>query len=244
MPSKMVRTGVWSDEGGRHMEVTPELLSEITRQVLERLTGPADLAGCRGLLVGKGDWEPQAPGWHWAREQEYQGDISPYQAVFCTQVTGAQLCDMALGRDSSPATCAVAKALLAGKPVYLAEEGLPHRAHRATANPSYYALLEGYVSRLGQFGVKVAPRAALERLLQAPGGAVKEPPAQLAPPQEEASGQPPVFSGVLTAQEACRLAKTGGGAVRLGKGTILTPLARDILREKRVTILTEEGTPC
>lgn len=73
--------------------------------------------------------------------------------VVCRQISCAQLCDMALGRDTTPAACAVSRALLAGRPVYLAEEGLPHRASQAAANPRYYAMLEDYVTRLTQFGV-------------------------------------------------------------------------------------------
>ena len=121
------------------MNVTPELLEEITRQVLAALSGETPAAGPKGLLVGGAGWKPSVPNCCWAAEEEYQGDISPYTMVVCSQVSSAQLCDMALGRDSTRAACAVSKALLAGKPVYLAEEGLPHRASRATANPRYYS---------------------------------------------------------------------------------------------------------
>ena len=87
------------------MEVTPQVLEEITRRVLEALTSSLPAAGPKGLLVGGGSWVPQVPGLDWAEESEYQGDIGPYSMVVCRQVTGAQLCDMALGRDSSPAAC-------------------------------------------------------------------------------------------------------------------------------------------
>lgn len=221
------------------MNVTPELLEEITRQVLAALTaGTPPAAGPRGLLVGESDWTPSVPGCAWAGETEYQGDVSPYTMVVCRSVSCAQLCDMALGRDSTPAACAVSKALLSGKPVYLAEEGLPHRASRASANPRYYAMLEDYVTRLTQFGIRVLPRSELERLLggQGPGEA----------PGKDCgcSDEGEVFCGVLSAEEARRLAKTCNGKLRLGKGAILTPLARDVLREKRVALVYEEEASC
>lgn len=46
------------------------------------------------------------------------------------------------------------------------------------------------------------------------------------------------FTGLLTAEEARRLARTCGGTLRLGAGAILTPLARDVLREKKISVLT------
>lgn len=229
------------------MNVTPELLEEITRQVVAALTAGEPAGGPGGLLVGEGAWTPSIPGYRWAEETEYRGDMDPYTVVVCRQVSCAQLCDMALGRDTTPAACAVSKALLAGKPVYLAEEGLPHRASQATANPRYYAMLEDYVTRLTQFGVRVAPQAELERLLsgQTPAKACAAPasPEPLEPVTGFA-GEAESFCGVLTAEEARRLAKTCGGTLRLGPGAILTPLARDVLREKRVELVYEEEPLC
>lgn len=244
MLSGMERQAVWSGKEGGGMNVTPELLEEITRQVLAALSAEAPAAGPKGLLVG-GGWTPSVPGCRWAGEEEYQGDVSPYTMVVCSQVSSAQLCDMALGRDSTRAASAVSKALLASKPVYLAEEGLPHRASKAAANPQYYAMLEDYVTRLTQFGVRVAPRAELERLLNcrtAPATAsvkVCGPVAAAA----EIPAECETFYGIVTAEEARRLAKTCGGTLRLGAGAILTPLARDVLRDKHITLL-KEGTPC
>lgn len=228
------------------MNVTPEFLEEITRQVVAALAAGAPAAGPKGLLVGESTWTPSASGCLWAEESEYQGDIAPYTMVVCRRISCAQLCDMALGRDASPAACAVSKALLAGKPVYLAEEGLPHRASKAAANPRYYAMLEDYVTRLTQFGVRVAPQAELERLLNgqnAPAKTCGVPEAPASSPERSSAEEKP-FCGVLTAEEARRLVKTCGGTLRLGRGAILTPLARDVLREKRVALVCEEESLC
>lgn len=226
------------------MNVTPEFLEEITRQVVAALAAGAPAAGPRGLLVGESAWTPSVPGCLWAEESEYQGDISPFTMVVCRHISCAQLCDMALGRDASPAACAVSKALLAGKSVYLAEEGLPHRASQASANPRYYAMLEDYVTRLTQFGVRVAPQAELERLLCGQSAPAK--PASVPEPSapEKCAGGAEPFRGLLSAEEARRLAKDCGGTVRLGRGAILTPLARDVFREKRVTLVYEEEPSC
>ena len=42
------------------MNVTPEMLEEITRRVLVALTAETPGAGPRGLLVGESAWTPSA----------------------------------------------------------------------------------------------------------------------------------------------------------------------------------------
>lgn len=217
------------------MEVTSQLLEEITRRVLAALGGEQTACISRGLLIGGGPEEIPGGGYLWTGGEEYQGDIAPYALVVCVQVSTAQLCDMALGRDDTPATRAVSQALLAGKPVYLIQEGLPHRVSQATAAPSYYAVLEGYVQRLIQYGVQVVSRASLEQCLSVP-------PTRARATGGEETAQ--VFHGVLTAAEARRIAQNGPATLRLARGAILTPLARDILRENQIPLLVEEGELC
>lgn len=53
-----------------------------------------------------------------------------------------------------------------------------------------------------------------------------------------------VFHGLLSADGAKKIISTCGGALRLGGDAILTPLARDMLREHKITLLREENRPC
>ena len=143
------------------MEVTPELIEQITQMVLQavRQTGPEREQLPAALLIGSGEnWMQLEKHFELRTAETYEGTAMPYRFVLVDELSTARLADLALGRDSSLAACAVSKALLEGVPVYLAEEALPHRRFQATANPSYYAMLEGYVNRLEQFGVRVIPR--------------------------------------------------------------------------------------
>lgn len=47
--------------------------------------------------------------------------------------------------------------------------------------------------------------------------------------------------GLLSAEDARRLAKRCGGVLQLAPKTILTPLARDVLREQKIRLLDAEG---
>lgn len=92
----------------------------------------------------------------------------------------------------------------------------------------------------------MAPQAELERLLsgQAPVNSAAPASPEPSEPVAKCAGEAEPFCGVLTAEEARRLAKTCGGTLRLGPGAILTPLARDVLREKRVALVYEEERLC
>lgn len=48
------------------MNITPEFLEEITRQVVAALASEMPVSSPRGLLVGGGSWTPAVPGLLWA----------------------------------------------------------------------------------------------------------------------------------------------------------------------------------
>lgn len=217
------------------MEVTPELIERIAGMVTAALANteaPAD-APCV-LAIGPGAAGVVPSGSRVAGIDAYQGSCAPFKAVVLTEVSCALLADMALGRDASKPACAVAHALLEGVPVYVLADGLAHRAYRASANPRFYAQLEGYVERIGQFGVRVADApavlAALEsQLAPAPRGTAAPVAAAAAPAAD--------IEGLLSAREAQDLIARGISSATVAPGAVVTPLARDVLREHGVELV-------
>lgn len=213
------------------MEVSQSLVESITRQVLAALEAArAQTEKPKALRFGAGDWGDLDG--HYtledAADYESTGTLAPYALVLLDHVPPTLLADLALGRGSCPAARAVSEALLGGKAVYLAEEGLLHRTLYSGANPAYYAMLEEYTARLAGFGVHLGARRDLARLLvrgeSAPG----------APAQTNAPG-------LLTAEAARKLCRTCGGVLRLAPGTVITPLARDVLRDQNVRLEVTEA---
>lgn len=248
MSSKMgIRVGSSDKKGALKIEVTAEMLEEITRRVLDALGGMALEKNCpRALLLGTGGWSALRSRYALEGPDEYgqAKSLSPYAFVLLDGVSSTLLADLALGRGNCPTARAVSEALLTGKAIYLAEEGLLHRSCRRTAHPRYYAMLEEYVARLSQFGVNISPRAVLEQRLLAEEGTLPQPPkAEL---KDTACGEASTAGpGLLSADEARRLAKVCGGVLRLSPQTLVTPLARDVLREKKIRLIgPEEDAGC
>ncbi len=212
------------------MELTAELIECITRQVVAALGRQEEVAsGPRALLVGNGDWDAlrSSYGLEGVEAYETSGSLDAYDFVLLDDVAPALLADLALGRGSCPGARAVSEALLSGKGVYLAAEGLAHRRYQHQANPRYYAMLEEYTAQLGRFGVCVAPKGELVRkLTHVPSHAATEKENRVEAP------------GLLTAEEARKLCRScgSGGVLQVAAGTVITPLARDVLREKNVSL--------
>lgn len=248
------------------MNVSPELIERITALVIESLSGTEAPAASSVLVASKDSAWLAAAGVHGASLDSYEGNIEPFCAVVVDELSCARLADMALGRDSSALPCAVTRALLAGVPVYVSAECLPHRAYHSTANPQFYAMFEGYVSRLEQFGVHVMDRAQIAAELGMHAGPARRASivgtacmpsvasasvaAAPAAPAASAASVAPATSvaaactdvdGLLSASKAEDLARTNTRELVLSPGTVVTPLARDILRDHGIAIRIVEG---
>jgi len=159
--------------------------------------------------------------------------IAPYSKVIISELTLVQLCDIAQGRPSDAACCAVIQALLSGKSVLLLESGLPHRAFDGKGSTALYAMLEGYVRTILSFGVKLMTKARMYRPEEVPIKPAKY--QRPAVPTPQGNGVPN-FGSVITEEIALGLVKGGCDTVHLPHGAILTPSARDVFTRLHITV--------
>ena len=157
-------------------------------------------------------------GFSFVEEAAYSGPdcLAQIERVYITALTRSELADIAQARDGSRRACAVTSALLQGIPVYLLESALTWRTRGRSASPRLMQVLEDYVSTLGSFGVHMI-------------GAAKEAPA-LPRPQEEAQPK------LITEAWARRLCASGAECLVLEPGAILTPSAKDVLKEAGIAV--------
>ena len=150
----------------------------------------------------------------------YEGDIEPYEALFISEISFAELADCALGRDSSKLPCAFIKALLSGKDVYLLEKGLPHKAYeRKLENRNFYSLFETYVNSLRSFGVNIIKEQWHGKNLDR--NAIED----------------NTVDKVITERLARELCEASAdGYVKLRQGTVITPSAKDVFNHSEVKV--------
>lgn len=206
------------------------LVELITKEVIKILgeTKLASIDSCGNvdkrplaLVIGEVSSLPAFAGekYRFADIDSYKGDISCYDCVFVASLSLAQLADCALGKDSCAVCCAVAKAFLNGKKVYILESALPHRPYKETADRKFYSMLEGYVNTLRSFGAELIREQWFGKNLN-----------------KDAIEDNSVDK-VITEKLALSLCeKASTGVVHLRKGTVLTPSAKDIFNHSEVKV--------
>lgn len=218
-----------------------KIIEDVTAEVLSALPRAADAAHATGaekiLVVGDVSKVPQEIG---AQASLYGLDayeqdryIAPYSKVIISELTLAQLCDIAQGRPSDSACCAVIQALLNGKCVLLLENGLPHRAFAGRGSTGLYSLLESYVRTLSGFGIKMMTEARLYRPAEVPVKPAKYQRQAEPSPSGNANQN---FGSVITEEIAVGMVRSGSRIIRLPRGAILTPSARDIFAKMHVVV--------
>lgn len=161
-------------------------------------------------------------------------NILRYDFLVITGLSTAQLADIALGRETDDGVCAVLQALLSGIDVYMLESALSFRQYAGKGSTALYHVLEGYARTLGVFGVKlVDPRPA-------PAAPPEpKPPRFQAPAMEPPRGTAVPNAGRLITEDGAAALLKSGSPVRIPAGSIVTPLARDLLSRSGVELIWE-----
>ena len=219
------------------MDLSSELIDRITRTVMSELArqGKGDCTSTSGerILVagdpavlgaeGFGGFslcriEPCKP---------VEGEITGCRCVIVTQLSHAELGELGLARGGAGVSGTVLDALLAGVPVYLLPEALLFRKWKKTAPQKLYEVLEGYVRQIEGYGVRIYSLDQIRRDLTGTNsgnypdklGVHKEP-----------------RRPVITEADAREFIKKGVEVLRLTKGSIVTPLALDVLNGAKIPV--------
>ncbi len=154
-------------------------------------------------------------------------NITRYQKVIVTEMTTAELADIAMGRDADDLSRAVLEALLSGIEVIIAGTAFPHRKFAGRGSTVLFNTLENYVKTLQIYGVRIADAEGMKKPLK-----------EAAPPKWQAPESPapwgnarPNAASLITEADAIRMVENG--ECHIPKDSILTPLARDIFQKNK-----------
>ena len=218
------------------------IVSIVTQQVMEAM----EKTGCsvaaedsdKVLVVGNADTVPKDLYRDMAladlTEYASHKDITRYKRVVVTKLNITQLSDIALGRPTDEASCAVTYALLSGVEVIMLEDALTFRRFKDKGSNALYNLLEKYAKTLSVFGVKIyRPKSNIV----VPGAKLAKF-AQQNVPVPRGSAMPNIGK-LVTETDAKMLIMAQGNPVRIPVGAIITPLARDVFAHAGVEVVTE-----
>lgn len=224
-----------------------QIVAAVTRQVLAALgSRQEENMSCEGklrcLVVGEMSDVPEKlrVGAVLEGMEAYEScaNILRYQKVIITRLELVQLADIAQGRPADAVSCAVVQALLNGVEVILLETAPVHRRYAGKSSTGLYGLLEGYVRTIQGFGVKLLTQ---DRMVEKAAPPAKPPKFQAPAPTPVQGSAKPNPQCLITESAALAMAAVADGTVRLERGTILTPSARDVFVRAGLTIERVDG---
>ncbi|MCG8483168.1 MAG: hypothetical protein MJA31_07675 [Clostridia bacterium] len=219
-----------------------KLTNEIMHRLLEKIQSEQteNNASAKKMFLQSDGEAVSIPGYK-PHDLENAKDINQlleYEFLVLGKLTVDELASTANGQSINAKTSAVRQFLLTGKKVYIIENGLEHRAYKEVANPVYYNIFRNYEKQLVQFGVRIISPMALEKVYS------KETVSNLSTDvkacqvcdssKESLTINYSTKKKLVTLEMAVKMANET--AVILKPGTIITPSAKDIFKEKNTDI--------
>lgn len=140
-------------------------------------------------------------------------------ALLLQELTPDELRQLSEGKNT--ALGPVMECLMEGKPVYLEEEGLYHVRHKETCAKALYSLYEKSVKLLESYGVLLLKKETIQRGR---------------PMEGKYSGR-----NLITENEVKKRMSSGEKILYVTKHTLITPLAKDLLKEHGICTVIKEG---
>lgn len=168
-----------------------------------------------------------------------------YEFLVISELSIDEMAASVSGLSINEKTRVLRQFLLTGKPVYVIEEGLEHRAYKAIANPVFYNLFKEQEMKLIQYGLRIMTAVALESAL---GSEEKKPSPEIFKKETSEQSAASVLSSDIQSSDSQystvkklinhELAKQLAveATIILKTGTLITPYAKDVFKESNTTI--------
>lgn len=161
-------------------------------------------------------------------EYEEHIDINVYDAILLGSISHQELVHISMGLANNPVSSLVIEAILAGKKIFILKEGITYQRYEDTSNTNFYNMLKGYEEQLKTFGIEwIYANEIVERIENTE--AIDE---------EKMTEEYVVQVKIITESIAKQYHIKGCHRLVINKHTIVTPLARDYLRDKKIMMIT------
>ncbi|VDN48395.1 conserved protein of unknown function [Petrocella atlantisensis] len=166
-------------------------------------------------------------------------DISPYEVILLGSISYQELVQISMGFATSKVTTTVIEAILTGKKIFFVEEGITYSKYEDTANTNFYNMLKGYEEQVETFGIEWINANEIGRRLQDVRINLLEKAEALKKLEgTHMSQNEHVRERIITESLAKQYQKQGYERLLINKNTIITPLAKDYLRDHKIKMIT------
>ena len=161
-------------------------------------------------------------------EHEEHIDINVYDAILLGSISHQDLVHISMGLANNPVSSLVIETILAGKKINILREGITYQRYEDTSNTNFYNMLKGYEEQLKTFGIEwIYANEIVEKIEKS------EVSKEVQMTEEQV-----VQVKIITESIAKQYHIKGCHRLVINKHTIVTPLARDYLRDKKIMMIT------
>ncbi len=236
-------------------DIMEEIITEITKEVLHRLTEYENTCIHKKTLLVLSD-EPYplseaiTKGYHLLTPDiggnqkvvELQTMVSCAEVILITAVTAKQLANLALLCGDGNLEEAIRYAHLLGKSIFVLEEGLEYRSYKATAHKTFYRKLLEYEECLKQYGIYFTTesefpscdRQVKQTVLRKQSGDAKS---NSMSNSEASEVQIELKKKLILEKDLMDLSVKSQTVICIEKGSIITPSALDYARAHRMRFI-------
>lgn len=185
---------------------------------------------------------------------EYDLKACGWDILLITQLSPETMAYAAHGIFGNEEASCLLRGLLEGRKIFLLQRGLSYRSYRESAAKNLYSMYLNQEDTLRNLGVEMISHVSdMENNMRAaPGlflnGKANAVPGVFAARAEKKEGVPPEKAGQYLDFSCLRLLReadlsgarnTGAASIRLGRNTIITPLAMDFIKNHSLSIIRE-----
>lgn len=173
-------------------------------------------------------------------------DIDACDLLFIEELKIIELANISLGLYERDKEKIIIEALLKGKKVGVLYEGLEFKKYKNTANKNLYNLYSSYEEKIYNFGINITELNDIDTFFEESFEKkhIKEKGLYI---NEESNKEPEISKGLLdlsSKRVVCEsdLKKTtirGYKSIKVNKNTIITPLAKELIKQNKLNILRE-----
>lgn len=238
-----------------------ELVEEIVRRVVDKIAVLEQKGGCcktsgekpKLLLISQEHTETchtilkseklgRAYQLDCALEGDFKCELDDYDAVILFQLTCDALAKIASGTADSCYTALASKAILMGKKIFVPKEEVELFRYRESAPKAYYDMMLDKLNVLGASELIFCRYGELEDAVLNAG--IVRPCGEAAPKPEDCCTAGPMSQRevtlnkrVVTERDIIEVCMDGATCLMVGPKTIVTDLARDYAKKRRLDIM-------
>lgn len=161
--------------------------------------------------------------------------VDSFDYIIAPELSNNDLVSIAIGVSESEISKIIIDAILKGKKVIVLEEGMYYKKFKDTANKNFFSMLKGYEEKIISFGIEIVRKEELADCLDEEKIKVSTETLNKELDQNQAK-EIMITKRVICEREIEQLWKKGYRTIVVDKKSIITPLAKDFIRNYEINI--------